>query len=120
VLMLKGKYRGRRPGSASFVSCLLLMALLVQATPFVIPDLPSPSVDATADRVSRYFEPLQVCDNLRGPGILLSDIPWIPSSPQGDSSLAEAEPFFAPMCPTCPEGFLPSPYRPPRPFFPLS
>jgi hypothetical protein len=119
VLLIKGRSKGGQSCTTRFVSCLLLVALFLQVTPFVIP-LSASSVDAPADVVSQYFEPLQVCSDLRGTGILLNDIPWIPPSPLEISSLAEAIPFFAAVCQTCRKGFSPSPFRPPRPLVSLS
>lgn len=113
--------RQRRSGHSSatlLVSCLLLVVLFLQATPFVIPL--AHLVDESADKVSRYFEPLQVCSDLQGPGILLTDIPWIAPSPQAVPSLPERVSFFATAGPSCREGFPPSLYRPPRPLLPLS
>ena len=118
-LMTKRTSRGMRSSASLPISSLLLVALLLQVTPFVIP-LSVPSVDAPADGVSQYFAPLQVCNDLQGPGILLNDIPWLPPSPQIVPSLLEGVPFFAAVCQSCREGFFPSPYRPPRPLFSLS
>ena len=117
--MTKRTRGGRRSSAALFVSCLLLAALFLQITPFVIPLAPL-SADAPVVGVGQYFEPLQVCNDLRGPGVLLNDIPWIPSSPMQISSIAEAMPFFAAVSQICREGFSSSPYRPPQPLLPLS
>jgi hypothetical protein len=113
--------RQRRSGHSSathLVSCLLLVVLFLQATPFVIPF--AHPAEEPADKVSQYFEPLQVCGDLQGPGILLADIPWIPPSPQAIPSLPESVSFFATAGQSCREGFSPSPYRPPRHLIPLS
>lgn len=119
MLTIKGKNAGRQSRVILFVSCLLLLVLLFQITPFVIP-LSASSIDAPVAEVSQYFEPLQVCSDFQGPGFLLNDVPWIPPSPLGISSLAETMSFFAAVGQGCREGFSLSPYRPPRPLFPLS
>ena len=103
----------------AFVSCLLLVALLLQVVPFAFHQA-VPAADATERSARHYFKPLQVCGDSQVPGGFLADLPWISPSSQRVLFVPEGESFFSASSQFCPEGFSTSVYRPPRTVLPLT
>lgn len=109
--------RVRQSGCASpfssFVSTLLLAALLFQCAPFAIHDA-VPISGESREGATEYFEPLQVCGDSGEPGGFLADLPWMPPSLHVILFLPGGE-FLFPSSPLSPPGvFLSKVYRPPR------
>ena len=110
---------GLRRGAAVFISCLMLICLLLQFLPFTFCQPPA-AAGAAGDGTVPCIQPLQVCGDGQGPGGFIADIPWIAASPRTPSLPLRAQSLAAVSFPGLPEGASSPIYRPPRPSFSLT